>query len=88
MVLKENQYCSTSVLTFLSSVSIPRIKLVYTTVSGLLAFLSISDINHNGIYSVSKDVKAIAVFFLLYAGEGNRSVSRVLIILGKAKSNR
>lgn len=62
MVLKENQYHSTSVLTLLSGMSIPKIKLVYTIVSGLLSFLQMSNINPSGTFSIPKDLKTIAIF--------------------------
>lgn len=58
MALKENQCYSTSVLTFLSDMSILKVKLVYTAVSGVLLFLSISDVDHND----TKDLKTIAIF--------------------------
>lgn len=47
---------------FLSGMSIPKKKLVYTAVSGLLPFLQIPDINHNGTYSIPKDLKTTALF--------------------------
>lgn len=59
-------------------------KLVYSAVSGVLLFLYISDIDQ----SDTKDLKIIAIFPRLYSKEGNRVVSRVLIILGRAKSSR
>lgn len=62
--------------------SILKVKLVYTTVSGVLLFLSILDIDHNG----TKDLKTIAIF--PSHRKSNRWVTRVLIILGKAKSSR
>lgn len=84
VVLKENQCHTTSVLRFLSDMSILKVKLVYTAVSGVLLFLSISDIDHNG----TKDLKTIAIFPITTQRKGNRWVTRVLIILGKAKSSR
>lgn len=67
MALKENQCYSTSVLTFLSDMSILKVKLVYTAVSGVLLFLSISDVDHND----TKDLKTIAIFSHHYSWEGN-----------------
>lgn len=61
MVLKENQYHSTSVLTLLSGMSIPKIKLVYT-INYWTTFLQMSDINPSGTFSIPKDLKTIAIF--------------------------
>lgn len=62
MVLKENKYCSTFVLTFLTDLNIHKIKLVSRGATGLLPFLQISDINHSGICTIPKGFKRIAVF--------------------------
>lgn len=58
-------------------------KLVCTIVSGVLPFLHLSDIDHND----TKYLKTIAIFPIC-SQEGNRLVSRVLIVLGKAKLSR
>lgn len=74
MILKEKQYHTTSVLTFLSGMSIPKIKLVYAA-GFWAASIPAGIMNPHGTYSVPNDLKTIAVFPLLYSREDNRPVS-------------
>lgn len=51
----------------------PKIKLIYAAVSGLLPFLQILNINHNVTYSITENLKTVAIFaFSMW--EDNRSV--------------